>query len=306
MMNRYILGIDGGGTTTLGVLFDEQGREVERAEFGFSNFTIQEALAKENIHKTIGALLSHKKEEDRVHIVMGISGASNIHDKDAFLNDIASTYHVTVELITDAELALYSIERRMDQAVIMVISGTGSALMVDDGMTQKIVGGYGYLLEDEGSAYHLVISALKGLTKMFDSGAKPTRFQKTFMASMQITSRKDLIKQVYQKTKTELSVYAKVISELASKHKEAYHLLVKEGYGIGEQILRAASQLSQGETIKIALRGGFIQNAPFVKEALEQYLRKHLKDYEMEERPVESVVGAYYHGLGTIKEVKSW
>ncbi len=305
-MNRYILGIDGGGTTTLGVLFDEQGREIERAEFGFSNFTIQETLAKENIHKTISALLSHRNEEDKIHIVMGISGATNIHDKESFLGEIDTTYQVTSELITDAELALYSIERRKNQPVIMVISGTGSALMIDDGITQKIVGGYGYLLGDEGSAYHLVISALKGLTKMFDLGAKPTRFQKKFMTAMDITSRKDLVQKVYQKTKTELSVYAKVISELALKHKEAYHLLIKEGYGIGEQVLRAASQMSQGDTVKIALRGGFIQNAPFVKEALEQYLKKHLKDYEMEERPVESVVGAYRHGIGTINEVKSW
>lgn len=305
-MNRYILGIDGGGTTTLGVLFDEQGREIERAEFGFSNFTIQETLAKENIHKTISALLRHKKADDQIHIVMGISGATNIHDKASFLDQINTMYHVTSELITDAELALYSIDHRKNQPVIMVISGTGSALMIDDGVTQKIVGGYGYLLGDEGSAYHLVIAALKGLTKMFDLGAKPTRFQQKFMAAMDITSRKELVQKVYQKTKTELSVYAKVISELALKHKEAYYLLVKEGYGIGEQVLRATSQMSKGETIKIALRGGFIQNAPFVKEALEQYLKKHLSNFEMEERPVESVVGAYHHGLGTINEVKSW
>ncbi len=188
----------------------------------------------------------------------------------------------------------------------MVISGTGSALMIDDGTTQRIIGGYGYLLGDEGSAYHLVISALKGLTKMFDLHTKPTRFQMKLMSSMQITSRKDLVQQVYQKTKTELSTYAKVISELSFKHKEAYRLLVKEGYGIGEQVLRAATHLNPHEKIKIALRGGFIQNAPFVKEALEQYLKKHLSNYEMEERPVESVVGAYHHGLGTINEVKSW
>ncbi|RJX24406.1 MAG: ROK family protein [Acholeplasma sp.] len=305
-MNRYILGIDGGGTTTLGVLFDEQGNEIERAEFGFSNFTIQESLAKENIHKTIHALLSRRKDSDRIHIVMGISGATNIHDKEAFLSSIENTYHATVELITDAELALYSIQRQKDQGVIMVISGTGSALMIDDGKKQQIIGGYGYLLGDEGSAYHLVISALKGLTKMFDLGAKPTRFQKKFMEELHIETRKDLVQHVYQKTKTELSLYAKTISELALQYKEAYHLLAKEGYGIGIQVVRAATHLHQNEKIKIALRGGFIQNAPFVKEALEQYLKRHLKDYEMEERPLESVMGAYWHGLGTINEVKSW
>lgn len=305
-MNQYILGIDGGGTSTLGVLFSLDGEEVERAEFGFSNVTIQESIAKENIHKTISALLKHRDKDDRVHIVMGISGATNIHDREAFLSDIEKTYQATVELFTDAELALYSIQRQPDQSVIMVISGTGSAIMIDDGEKHKIIGGYGYLLGDEGSAYHLVISAIKGLTKMFDLGAKPTRFQQKLMHQMKIKTRQDLVVQVYQKTKTELSMYAKIISELAMTHKQAYRLLCKEGDGIGKQILRAVKHIKTNKKIKIALRGGFIQNAPFVKEALERYLQKHLSHYEMEERPVESVMGAYWHGLGTINEVKSW
>ena len=39
-MSKYIIGIDGGGTKTIGVLFDENGNEITRYRGGFANFNI--------------------------------------------------------------------------------------------------------------------------------------------------------------------------------------------------------------------------------------------------------------------------
>jgi len=43
--------------------------------------------------------------------------------------------------------------------------------------------------------------------------------------------------------------------------------------------------------------GGFLLNAPYVKETLIEELRKSIKDFEIDIYPIEPVIGAYYLGF---------
>lgn len=307
-MSKLIIGIDGGGTKTCGVLFDELGNELMRAEFGFSNFSIDEKMATENLIKTIEALLVNKKPQDHVIVMMGISGASKMSQKEQFISHIEAKYQVRAELVTDALIALHSIDRHKDEHVIMAIGGTGSAVMMLEGENEVLIGGYGYLLGDEGSAYHLVIEALKKITASMDLGVPYSVLQKALMEHIKANSRESLINYVYQSRKTELALLAKVISEYAlNSNEEAYHLLINEGKGLAKQVITASKRIKKQGKIRIAVRGGFILNAPFVKEAFEQEIKKHIENCEMEDHPNDAVCGAYRLGIKKFtSEVTSW
>ena len=307
-MRHLVIGIDGGGTKTLGVLYSETGTELMRAEFGFSNFSIDEKVATENIHKTIEALLIQREPHDQVVVVMGISGASKVTNKEQLLSHIEGKYQVRAELVTDAMIALHSINRKEDEHVIMAIGGTGSAVMMLEGQETHLIGGYGYLLGDEGSAYHLVIEALKKITMCFDSGQPFSSLGKALLEHMHVKNRESLVSYVYQSRKTELASLAKVISECAlNSDIEAYELLANEGKLLAVQVITASKRFKEKKKIQIALRGGFVQNAPFVKEAFELEVKRNIQNCEMEDHPNDAVLGAYRLGLKKFSsEVTTW
>src|SRR3989339_456546 len=132
-MSKYIIGIDGGGTKTLGVLFDIDGHELKRVEFGFSNFSIDEDIAKANVEKTIEALEKDLENDRELFIQMGIAGYSKIKKSTQYVKSLEKKFNALVDLDSDAIIALYSVKQNKNVNVIMVIGGTGSVLMVSDG-----------------------------------------------------------------------------------------------------------------------------------------------------------------------------
>ena len=48
-MNKYIIGVDGGGTKTIAVLYDNHGQELKRVTGDFSNFNIDIVKAKKHL-----------------------------------------------------------------------------------------------------------------------------------------------------------------------------------------------------------------------------------------------------------------
>jgi len=305
-MRNLVIGIDGGGTKTLGVLFNDAGEELLRTEFGFSNFSIDEDIAITNINKTIEALLTQREPNDNIMVIMGISGASKLTNKTSFLEALEKTYDVKAELVTDAHIAIHSIDKNPDESVIMAISGTGSAVMMLENDTYHLIGGYGYLLGDEGSAYHLVIQALKLVTQAFDTQHGWTPLVNKILSFMKVDQREQFVNYVYKLRKTELALLAKIISEAALESDEqAHQLLCNEGKLLAYQVMIAEKRLKVKTKVRIAVRGGFVVNAPYVREAFISELKKHIEYYTIEENPNEAVLGAYRLGIKKLSEVTS-
>ncbi|MDY0294643.1 MAG: BadF/BadG/BcrA/BcrD ATPase family protein [Acholeplasmataceae bacterium] len=305
-MRNLVIGIDGGGTKTLGVLFNDAGEELLRTEFGFSNFSIDEDIAITNINKTIEALLTQREPNDNIMVIMGISGASKLTNKTSFLEALEKTYDVKAELVTDAHIAIHSIDKNPDESVIMAISGTGSAVMMLENDTYHLIGGYGYLLGDEGSAYHLVIQALKLVTQAFDTQHGWTPLVNKILSFMKVDQREQFVNYVYKLRKTELALLAKIISEAALESDEqAHQLLCNEGKLLAHQVMIAEKRLKVKTKVRIAVRGGFVVNAPYVREAFISELKKHIEYYTIEENPNEAVLGAYRLGIKKLSEVTS-
>ena len=297
-MNKYIIGIDGGGTKTLGVLFDINGKELRRVEHGFSNFSIDEDIAKSNVEHTIEDLVKDLEHNRELFIQMGIAGYSKIKKSTLFIKSLEKKFDATVDLDSDAIIALYSVKKDKDINVIMVIGGTGSVLMVTDGEKTNLIGGFGHLLGDEGSAYHLSITALKKIIDEKESNLSYSNLSEMILKEINVIDYQDIKNFVYNSNKSDIAKLSKFIAECAlNQDQDAIDLLKMEGKHLAKQTINAYNKSSHKEKVIIALRGGFLLNAPYVKETLIEELRKSIKDFEIDIYPIEPVIGAYYLGF---------
>lgn len=293
-MDKYIIGIDGGGTKTLSVLYDIHGHELNRVLGGFSNFSINEVEALKNISDTITNLIVNLKQPYELYIQLGIAGATKMKDK-GVEKHLEDTFHASVRLDTDSMIGLYSVKREADQAVIFAIGGTGSSVIAMKDETINTIGGYGHLLGDEGSAYHLVISAFKNLIYESEHNLGFSPLSKLLLKEIKGQSEQDIIAFIYNRNKGEIAGMSPKLGELArSGDALTLALYQKEGELLGEQIYLAYKRFIEPHKVIVAARGSFVLQAPGVKASMIQYLKDRMPSLAIEETPEEAVKGAYH------------
>lgn len=303
-MIKTIIGIDGGATKTHGAMFDQTGNILKQHFSGFCNFGVDEDVSKKNIKEAIDALLKQAEGECLVErIIIGSAGYSKLKNKDEYIADLKKEYGIEVMLVTDAQLALASIRKNEYLPTILILGGTGSIVLATKANQLFRVGGSGHLLGDEGSAYHLAIKALKHVINEFESTKKLSEFSIKILQEINIENREDLIHFVYSKNKKEIADLSKVISALAiSQNEEAITLLKEEGLELAEQAIKAYGQLASKEQVIIGLQGGFLLNAPHVRETLIERLNESNMLFKLCEDHPDPVVGAYYLGSQSLRE----
>lgn len=303
-MSNYIIGVDGGGTKTLGVLFTEEGIEKKRVIFGFANFSVDEAISKHNIENTLTELTKDLLEKDKIlQIELGIAGASKLEDKEEYVQKLSDKYKTNVDMVTDADIALYSILKDEDKSAIMVLGGTGSVIMSNENHEINMIGGFGHLLGDEGSSYHLSITALKNIIDEYENKEKFSYLSQEILKEINAENHYDIKNFVYNSSKSEIAKLSKFIAEYAMKGDlEAIEMFKEEGKHLSRQTISAFNQFKLNYPVIIGLRGGFLKNAPFVKETLIKELDKEKINYEIREEEVEPIIGAYYLALTKISK----
>lgn len=294
-MSKIIIGVDGGGTKTLAVLFSAEGEIIKKHTTGFSNFSIDETVAKLNIIEALDFFLKGMKDEEKPSIIIGVAGLAKLKNKEGFKAQLQTRYNAEVTLETDALIALYSVPGATDKEVIMAIGGTGSVVMAKDHLGVKMIGGYGHLLGDEGSAYHFVKNTFQFMIDDVELNDAPSSFTKDILKTIKAQAAHDIIEFVYNQSKSELASFSKTIAQKALEGDlTAKGLLVEEGKLAAEQIIRAYHKLAKKDDLVIALRGGFITQAPHVKETIINTLDKVIKNYTLDLSDNEPVTGAYY------------
>ena len=144
-----LIGIDGGGTKTEFVLFDKAGnvRNVLRSEGSNPNDSSIEHTV-EVLSSGIEQLLRGKSAEA---IFTGIGGVSLEKYQIAIKEHLGERLRTLIGADTDAANVL-SMGADPDNS-LAVICGTGSCVFVRKGTQRYRVGGWGYLLDQAGSAY---------------------------------------------------------------------------------------------------------------------------------------------------------
>ena len=292
-MFDYVIGIDGGGTKTLGVLYDLSGNELKRVQLGFSNFSVDEQHAKDTLIELIETLLQEINDSKKVFIQMGVAGASRLSNKEVFIHQIEEKFNAVAHLDTDALIALYSVDKKDNEIPILAIGGTGSIVMIEKDSVVERIGGWGHILGDEGSAYHLVLVAVKNMIKEYEQGQGLSALSTHLLNQMNLKDPKGIIDYVYNRPKSELALFSSEVQKVALYDDYAKSLLINEAKMLSDQIITAYKRFIHKENVVIALRGSFALKALYVNETIIEELKKHLPNARLDKTGYEPVYGAY-------------
>jgi N-acetylglucosamine kinase-like BadF-type ATPase len=157
--------------------------------------------ASNRIHAAIQAILSqaHLQLHDLSGVGVGIAGASVMHSED-WLREVFSTMIPDVPLVPSSDLEIALVGALGERQGVLVLAGTGSAgFGINRAGQSAQVGGWGYLLGDEGSSYWMGMQALQMLTRLADGRANVAHsFSERFLNVLGLESEKDLISWLYR------------------------------------------------------------------------------------------------------------
>lgn len=261
----YVLGIDGGGTKTTGVISDEQGKVVAWETVGASNQNGAEISVVKGEFNKLFSSLKRQNEEAFSRVTTVFAGMSGVDRPDAkkVINSIISELspsNVSIIIDNDGVNALYS--GTLGNPGIVQIAGTGSiSFGINNQGERGRVGGWGYLIDDDGSGYSIGRDALIAVYRSFDERGSKTILTEKILHHFQVSSPPDLVKLIYAvgKSREMVSPISKLVVEAADEgDMVANHILQQSGEKIAESIVSLIRKLfsKHNGTIPVVLVGG--------------------------------------------------
>jgi len=214
---RHVVGIDAGGTKTVGLLADEEGTVVAEARAGGANLQTHGELQVEKVFDEILEALGAGHSADAVCV--GIAGVDRPRDETVIRSVLRRLGHRDrARVVNDAVIAL--VAGAPARHGIVVLAGTGSIVHGQDpgGRTAR-AGGYGYLLADEGSAYWLGHQALRAAVRAADGRGPETLLGALVLDALGAASVPDLVPRVYERSvaRFEVAALAALVQEAADR-----------------------------------------------------------------------------------------
>ena len=200
----YVLGIDGGGSKTVCILINEEREILGRGEAGSSNYqSVGIEAAKFSIESTINQAIIKQKNIRVDAVCLGLAGVGRCKDVEVIKNivkEIFVTRNIKSENIIISHDALIALVGGIGNDVGIVVSaGTGSIVFGRNhrGETKR-VGGWGYILGDEGGAYQIAVAGMQSALKAYDGRGSYTSLVEDFKGHFGLTNIEELIEIVYR------------------------------------------------------------------------------------------------------------
>lgn len=289
----YILGIDGGGTSTKFEAFDHQtGQSLFRFTKGAGNVTTNLEGALLNIRE--GYVEALNTNANCTKIVLGLAGWKScdqpfVHEKLQRIFEEAS-----FQVYSDIEIAHAAAFKGGDG--ILALAGTGSVLFGKNKEQSLILGGWGYLLGDELGAYWIAKQSIQQLFHQYEQNKIDEEFANSLLDAMGCHQIQECITVFYKQSVTDVAQLAKVILKLVKENNATAIQVIKTGVELFvEKIELLIQRLHFSQPLAISFAGStFTKN-----DRIQQYMKECLKQYSIvwENQEEAAVKGCFYLGL---------
>ena len=270
----YIIGIDGGGTGTVGILTTETGRCLAQVQSGPSNYhVVGESKTQAVLKNVVGALCEKAgiPSTRAIHFCLGMAGLGRAEDR-KIIGRICDELGIGENRILthDAHIALVGGTEK--QHGIIVISGTGAIVygINADGKEAR-ASGWGYLLGDEGGGYDIAIKGLRAVARAADGRGRPTELTNRILSALELNAPSDLIRWVHAASRDAIAQLAKIVLDTARSTDTIAEQIVDEAT---DELVCATSsvieQLEFDEMFDIVLSGGNLIHQPMFADKLRQ------------------------------------
>ncbi|MEN1967378.1 BadF/BadG/BcrA/BcrD ATPase family protein [Lentibacillus sp. N15] len=300
----HIIAIDGGGTKTNAVLADDTGSIYAYSSTGPTN---PNTISGEVLEQTLQLLFADLKKQASesfakvTTVFAGIAGASspqNAKQLQFSLEQISpANASITVEI--DTVNALYS--GTYGKPGMVQIAGTGAiSFGINQHRHRERVGGWGYLLGDEGSGYAIGQQGIIAVLKAYDGRGEQTILTKIVSQYFGVARGEEIIQHVYSSAipKVEIAAAAKLVFQAYKQNdpvaKEIIHRASRELCWSVRTLYR---KLFSGEKTILVLCGGIFSESSIIPQHIKKDLFQSHQQIEMvlpKLPPVGgAVIGAY-------------
>jgi len=275
---RYVAGVDGGGTKTAVTVMDETGRTIKTFASGGINYNGRdEAEVRGHLAEIVtmldeacGGLASC------VQLVVGAAGVSNPTVPGRLTAALReSGYGGGIHIVGDHETALFGALER--EHGMILIAGTGSICFgrSESGAVHR-TGGFGHLIDDEGSGYSIGRDVLSAVVRSHDGRAPATALAELTYAKLGIGSVAEIVGFVYDRRtgKQDIAALAPLLSEACALGDEAALRIAQHTAAeLVQLVLPVAERLTlvDGE---LAMAGSVLLRSEHVREAFVARLRE--------------------------------
>ncbi|MBD8034239.1 MULTISPECIES: N-acetylglucosamine kinase [Solibacillus] len=298
MSGKLWIGIDGGGTKTIAVIGNESGRLLAAAKGSSSNLT---AISTEQLYTLINNLIDQLLMKTGVAlsdvetIFAAMAGADRQAEQqkiyDAFLQ---SPVLAKLKVQSDIHAALAA--GTWGREGTLLIAGTGAIIFGYEQQNTFRVGGWGYLLGDEGSGYHLGKLAIRSVLKAHDDKMPLKLFQKEILTHFNVLSPDQLITKVYSSTNpvAAISSVSRIVLDAFEEDTLAKAIVYTVQEALLELIESAYSRIDR--TKPVVLHGGLFSNNIFYEE-FNMRFSSRFPDLIALKPTISGTVGAYLLAL---------
>jgi len=275
---RFVAGLDGGGTKTAVTIADDQGRVVHSFTSGGMNYNGQdEGSVRHNLQEIVDTIASVCGGLDHcVQICIGAAGVSNPTVTSRLEATIrACGYHGDLLILGDQETALSGAHGR--PYGIILIAGTGSICYGknESGDVHRS-GGYGHLIDDEGSGYSIGRDLISAVVRANDGRASETVITEMVNRQLNMTTVAEMIGFVYDARthKKDIAALAPILSEACLLGDQAaLGIAHRSAASLFELVISVVEKLSLQEG-SLAMAGSVLLKNHFVQTALVDMLQE--------------------------------
>ena len=264
----YVVGMDAGGTKTKVTLMGLDRSILLSFEGGGMNVNSFGAeKTKENLKELLARL--EAMDEGFSHLqnwCIGAAGISNPLTLRTLSEGAFESGLVKEPLMRGDQVAAFWGAHSGKDGIILV-AGTGSVCYGQKGDLNARSGGFGHLIDDEGSGYALGRDVLSLVVRSLDHRNPPTVMQKTVFETLGITEGSQIVPFVYdpKRTKKDIASLAPIIMEGYEAGEEAAkNVLEKAATELSRMVTAVKEQLDLQEG-KVALCGSVLQKNAVLK-----------------------------------------
>nr|WP_304216166.1 BadF/BadG/BcrA/BcrD ATPase family protein [Fredinandcohnia onubensis] len=301
-----LLAVDGGGTKTLAVLVDANGKILGEGRAGATNYHVAGAIkVREALEK---AILSAFKDagidpssvvKKAVFALAGIDTDNDEKEVSRVVKETVNCLPIKIErLQVENDCLSALLGSTQNKAGVLLIAGTGSIVFAHDG-NNRIVrsGGWGHRFGDEGSGYWIGKQAIESVLKMQDGRGEDTLLAKLVLEKFDFSKIEELYNWAYSD-----SYSVDDVGALATTVDEAYRL----GDAVSKRILeRAVEELLllvhtaiknagiQQNEFDLILQGGVFHHNHYIKDQVRNRIQLSFPKVNLittTEEPIRSII----------------
>jgi len=306
----YVIGVDGGGTTTTAALADLKGKILNIGESGYSsprNVGIEMTAA--NIAKGIGKVLPKDK---KIKILSTFTGLPAVEEefkskKDKIKKELLKYKEVSpifqgkIIIGSDQIVAFCSGTEKKDG--VLLIAGTGGVVHGWKGKKEAKASGWGWLA-DEGSAFWTGQKVIQAILKNIDGRGKKTLLTKLVFQKLKVKTIEELLFKVYSKNFKKTIPSFSIFCDTASKGGDeiAKEIMLEAGKELalaGKTIIRKLN-FQKIEFPLVLVGGMFKSKIPL--ETVKKEIKKIAPKAEFIQPKEEPIVGAIKLAIEQVKK----